>query len=699
MKNKDINVLLIEDNLKDVRYIGELLDDNFDLICFETLAQGITRLSEGDIDVILLDLSLPDSRGIETFFKTQSQSGGIPIIVLTGLNDESQAVKAVRDGAQDYLIKGHIDNNLLERALRYAIERKRAETALHYRVEIEKLITTISTNFINLAPDKIDSAINQALQRIGEFVSVDRCYVFQFSDNGFKMDNTHEWCANGIEPQIQKLKGLMVGAYPWFKEKITNLETIHIPRVEDLPSEAKAEKEEYQSKGIQSLINVPIVWRGSLVGFLGIESDRYEKIWREEDIRLLKMIGEIFMNALERKRAEVAIQESNLHLEEAIAELKATQKQILHQERLRALGEMASGIAHDFNNALSPILSFSEMLLMHPNNLDDKEKVTRYLIMMNTAAKDAANVVSRLREFYRNREEGEIYQTVDVNNLVEQAISITQPKWKDEALAEGKMVKIEKDLLDVPPIAGSEADLREVLTNLIFNAVDAIPQNGTVTLRTRPDGEHVILEISDSGTGMTEEIRQHCMDPFFTTKDKRGTGFGLAIIYSIIQRHKGTIEIDSEWEKGTTFIIHLPAQKEHVVEGKSQEAQAPSRALHVLVVEDEPLVCEGVIEYLVGDGHTVETASNGREGLERFQAGRFDIVLTDRAMPGMSGDQLASAIKEIEPSKPIILLTGFGDMMKDIGDNPKDVDFILNKPVTLTGLRQALAKVTEVSLV
>jgi len=395
----------------------------------------------------------------------------------------------------------------------------------------------------------------------------------------------------------------------------------------------------------------------------------------------------------EQKRAEESLRESNRRLEEALAELKATQQQVLQQERLRALGEMASGIAHDFNNALSPVLGFSELLLDLPENLDDNEKVTRYLRMINTAALDAANVVRRLREFYRSREENEILLPVNLNQLVEQAVSLTQPRWKDQALASGITIRVETDLNQLPLVGGNEAEIREVLTNLIFNAVDAMPQGGTITLRTRPDDAHVVLEISDTGTGMTEEVRQRCLEPFFSTKGKRGTGLGLSMVYGIIQRHHGTLVIESEPGEGTTFTIRLPVQKEQKAGTRRQETEGPSRRLQILVVDDEPPVRAVVTDYLTGDGHSVESATNGSEGLQKFLGGWFDVVVTDQAMPEMAGDQLAAAIKRVAPNKPVILLTGFGDLMIAAGERPGGVDIILSKPVTLNALRQALAKV------
>ena len=225
--------------------------------------------------------------------------------------------------------------------------------------------------------------------------------------------------------------------------------------------------------------------------------------------------------------------------------MKQTQQNIIQQERLRALGQMASGIAHDFNNALTPILGFSELLLKRSEGLDDRDTVERYLRMMNMAAQDAATVVgnSRLREFYRKREEGENFAPASLHDLVGQAISLTQPRWKDEAQAKGITIKMETDLQEVPLIIGDESELREALTNLVFNAVDAMPDGGTITLRTRRDGNQVVLEVSDTGTGMTEEVRQRCLDPFFTTKGAHTssrTGMGLAMVYGIVQRHEGS---------------------------------------------------------------------------------------------------------------------------------------------------------------
>jgi nitrogen fixation negative regulator NifL len=394
-----------------------------------------------------------------------------------------------------------------------------------------------------------------------------------------------------------------------------------------------------------------------------------------------------------RKRAEDELRESEQSLERAMGELKAAQQQVIQQERLGALGTMASGIAHDFNNALAAILGFSELLCQRPETLADKEKTLRYLQMINTAAQDAGNVVNRLREFYRHREEGEAFTPVDLNQLVQQAISLTQPKWKTQAEAKGIAIHTVTELGTIPAVNGSAADLREALTNLIFNAVDAMPQGGTITLRTRSNNSHVILEVADTGMGMTEEVRRRCLEPFFTTKRDHGTGLGLSMVYGILQRHGGTVDIQTAPRRGTTFILSLPVNVESQGVAEADSAPPAMRPLRVLLVDDQDTVRQILCEYLVGDGHTVTTATNGSEGLEKFQGAEFDVVLLDRAMPGMSGDQVAAAIKQIKPGIPVILLTGFGNMMQASGEKPPGVDLVLAKPVTIAGLQSALADV------
>ncbi len=410
-------------------------------------------------------------------------------------------------------------------------------------------------------------------------------------------------------------------------------------------------------------------------------------------------IIESFIDISNRKRAEEELRESNRRLVEALEELETTQRQVVQQERLRALGEMASGIAHDFNNALMPVVGYSDMLLTSPEILDDREQTLRFLGNVRTAAEDARQVVKRLREFYRHRDEDDLLLQTDLNEIINEALALTQPKWKEQAQASGKTITIETDLGKLPSTLGNETELREMLTNLIFNAVDAMPEPGTLRVHTRLDGEHIVIEVSDTGIGMDEETQRRCLEPFFTTKGERGTGLGLAITYGIIQRHQGTVEIDSRVGEGTTFTIRLPVRAE---QGAVTRAPAPAAAavgpLRVLVVDDDPEALQVIVTFLQADSHTAETASDGLEALEKFSASQFDLVVTDMAMPGLSGDQLATKVKERAPQTRVILVTGFTRLLHDASTKRDGVDLILGKPVTLAAFRQALAEVAGTRL-
>ena len=229
---------------------------------------------------------------------------------------------------------------------------------------------------------------------------------------------------------------------------------------------------------------------------------------------------------------------------------------------------------------------------------------------------------------------------------------------------------------------------------MIFNAVDAMPDGGTITLRTFQDSEEVVLEVTDTGTGMSDEVLRRAMEPFFTTKEDQGTGMGLAMVYGTLQRHNAELEVRSELGQGTTVGFRLPVRTEVTLTSTPPTAAEPIPAgLRFLVVDDEPRVRDMVGEFLRREGSVVETAANGRDALEKFHRNGFDLVITDRGMPEMNGDALAVAIKEESPNMPIIMLTGFGEMMISAGEKPPGVDCLLGKPVTPAAMRQAVATV------
>ena len=392
----------------------------------------------------------------------------------------------------------------------------------------------------------------------------------------------------------------------------------------------------------------------------------------------------------ERRESERKLAETNRRLEEALTELKEQQERAVQQERLRALGQMASGIAHDLNNSLAPILGFSELLQADPRM--ETETADRYIHMIRAAAQSAQGTVLRMREFYRARDDDRLLP-VDLPQIIAEVIPLTQPQWKDESLARGAPISLHTDIGDIPPVRGNEAELRDALTNLILNACDAMPDGGSITVSvSTPIEGRVAIEVRDTGTGMPDDVRRKCLEPFFTTKGVMGTGMGLATVYGAMQRHGGSVEIESDVGVGTAVRLLLPLHGESDAEDVAEIPDQAVGALTILLVEDDPGVQELIAEYLLIDGHTVSRADNGAEGLAIAREKRLDLVITDRAMPEMSGDQLAAELLRHRIEAPVIMLTGYGAMMDSV---PEGVTAVIAKPVTLAQLQTAVAQATR----
>ena len=393
-------------------------------------------------------------------------------------------------------------------------------------------------------------------------------------------------------------------------------------------------------------------------------------------------------------------------LEETVARLRDTQQQVIQHERMSALGSMAAGLAHDFNNALSLIMGYSELLQTDLQGSPFEERSDDYLGTIITAGQDAARLFNRLRDFYRPSDGDAPLFPVDLNEMVERAVALTRPRWHGQALGDGVTIELACHLApDLPELTADAAELREMLTNLIFNAVDAMPTGGTITLRTSledaargPDGDSaLLLEVADTGTGMSEETRRRCLEPFFTTKGTRGTGLGLAMVYGTVQRHGGSIDLQSAPGVGTRFVIRFPLRHLTLKEALAPTTRIEQPSRRILVVDDQEPYLKILRHYLTGDGHEVATASGSQEALEKFRAADrdgegFELVITDKAMPGMNGGQLAASIKTQAPDTVVMLLTGMG-----ASDEPDTcgwaIDRVLLKPITQAVLRASVRDV------
>jgi signal transduction histidine kinase/ActR/RegA family two-component response regulator/uncharacterized membrane protein len=388
-------------------------------------------------------------------------------------------------------------------------------------------------------------------------------------------------------------------------------------------------------------------------------------------------------------RAESAAEQAEQarrHVEELshyISEQERIREQYAQIEKLSALGELASGVAHDFNNTLAGILGRAQLLL----GTKDPERIEAGLRLIIKTAKDGAKTIKRIQDFARQRRDHD-FQPVSVDQLLLDVREITRPRWKSRPESEGVHIGLKLQLgSDEARVMGDESELREVLVNLVFNAVDAMPQGGTITLSTRESGGTIEIAVADTGTGMAEDVRSRVFDPFFTTKGKAGMGLGLAVSYGIIRRHEGGIEAESELGKGTTFRIKLPAAKTNAKQESAAEAPTialvPQRtdATRILVVDDEENVRELLADILESEGYQVELASSGREALEKFGDGAaFDGLFTDLGMQGMSGWELAHAVRELDKKIPIAVITGWGEAVGSSERLAAQVDWVIAKP-------------------
>jgi PAS domain S-box-containing protein len=396
----------------------------------------------------------------------------------------------------------------------------------------------------------------------------------------------------------------------------------------------------------------------------------------------------------------LAAHQAQLHgaLQQAYDDLRQTQKAVMQQERLLALGQMASGIAHDINNAISPVAIYTDSLLEREPGLsaDGRGK----LETIQRAIDDIAHTVARMREFYRPREPQLTLAPVDMNAIVKQVVDLTRARWSDMAQQRGIAIEMRTELApDLPAIMGADHEIREALTNLIFNAVDAMPDGGLLILRTRLAQEKgvVQIEVIDGGVGMDEDTRRRCLEPFFSTKGERGTGLGLAMVYGTVQRHSAEIEIESAIGKGTTMRLSFTIPATPPVGAAATTAVSEVPPLRILIVDDDPLVLKSLRDALEGDGHDVTTADGGQAGIDAFLAARaqgntFPVVITDLGMPYVDGRKVSTAVKSAAPETIVLLLTGWGQRMVADGDVPPHADRVLSKPPKLRELREALAR-------
>ncbi|HWL63245.1 MAG TPA: PAS domain S-box protein [Steroidobacteraceae bacterium] len=497
--------------------------------------------------------------------------------------------------------------------------------------------------------------------------------------------------SRNLVPALQLLPGTRLDSEAEGLGRATSGHLVHEP---DLARATAVFSRRLAAGGLGAVVFAPLTVESRIFGVL-VAARRQPDSFSSADCEFLRQLsGHV---ALAAHQAELY---SNLQT--AYDDLRRSQQAVMQQERLRAVGQMASGVAHDINNALSPAALYVQSILEREPDLSPR--VREQMKVVEQAIGSVADTIERLREFYREREPQQPREPVHPNEAIGQAMELTRARWHDIPQRRGVVIELQMDLApNLPAIVATASELRDAITNLILNAVDAMPQGGVLALQSSllpgvgPEVTPLVrIAVRDTGVGMSAETRRRCLEPFFTTKGELGTGLGLPMVYGMLERHGGRIEIASEPGAGTEMSMLFPVAR---VQASDPGAAAPATppALHVLLVDDDPVLLRTLREILETDGHRVVAVNSGQEGIDALRemqarGEQLSVVITDLGMPHVDGRRVAAAAKALPTPPAVIMLTGWGQRLLDEGDIPPHVDRMLGKPPRLAQLRTALAE-------
>lgn len=535
----------------------------------------------------------------------------------------------------------------------------------------------------------LNELVNSTMNIASETMQTDKVSIF--------LTNKDEFCLKGHmglgESNVSRLKLKKDNPLVlWLARNGKILTKDEISILPELKSLWEREIRDVETLGAELFL--PLKLKENLVGIITLGRRLSDQSYSQEDRALLHAIADQAAVAFENARLYEEIRQSLREKEKLEKKLRQQHEQLVRTERLRALGEMAGGVAHDFNNLLTAILGNVQLLSMRIGKVN-AEEIKDKLRIIETSTLDGAKIVKRIQEFSRVRTDKAFVQ-VDIEKIIRDAIEISKPSWRDEAQKRDGPIEVITRLNKPPPVVGDSSELREVLTNIILNAVDAMPEGGRITISTKEDEGKVYTSISDTGVGMSERTKRKVFDPFFTTKSPRSSGLGMSLSYGIIARYGGDIEIDTEKGKGTAFTIKLPI---YPGVGEKERRITPSsktRMANILVIDDEKGICDILKEMLSLEGHSVASSLSAKKGIELFRKKEFDLVLTDLGMPEMSGWELAKRIKDINPQVLVAMITGWGKQVDRKEMKKWGIDFSLAKPFQQKELFDLVAKATEV---
>jgi len=659
-----VHILLVEDNLPEARLLQELLQGvgvrSFRLDHVKRLAEAIARLQAEAFDAVLLDLTLPDSYGLASLDTLIQQAPSLPVVVLTNTNDDDLAVQAVRHGAQDYLVKRLVTQDMLVRSLRYAIERKQAAEALREANEILELRVRQRTAELETANDRLLQEVQQR-QTVQERLELAQQAGKIGSFEWHLPSQQVTWTA-----ELEGLYGLAAGSLGDRAEDW--LATLY---PEDRP---KVEQELQQA----------------LSSGRGLETE-FRILWPDGSLHWIAVKSSLF-----RDTAGIPLRLIGIHMD--ITEKKQLEAQFLWAQRLESLGTLASGIAHDLNNILTPILAVVQLL---PLKLPDLTPQTwQMLHTLESSAQRGADLVKQILSFARGVEGKRV--NLQVQHLlleIEKIIQQTLPK----------SIAIHTDLPnDLWMVVGDATQLHQVFMNLCVNARDAMPQGGTLSItadnllvdepyaRMHLDarmGPYVVVTISDTGMGIAAEIVHRIFDPFFTTKAVgQGTGLGLSAVLGIVKSHGGFVEVHSQVNQGSQFKVYLPAQRSVQLQTSPTLDPLMGDQEWILVVDDEASICEITKVTLETHNYQVLTASDGIEAIAVYAQHKDEIhsVLMDLMMPAMDGASTLIMLRRLNPEVFAIAMSGLNSTEAVAQAEQLGFQRFLAKPFTTQELLQVL---------
>lgn len=564
-------------------------------------------------------------------------------------------------------------------------QRRADQEALQYRIELEKLITTISTRFVNISVAEIEDGISESLESLGEFTEVERSYLCLLDADKRDFRKQYGWWAPSVAKERDQRMAMESNG--GLTGRLLKGEQVQVVRVDEIGPEAAADRALFESRGTRSLVLVPLLFEGEVEGFIGIESVFRHRMWSDDVVSLLKIVGEIFLSALMRKRAEENLRES--------------ERRLLHAQKMEAVGRLAGGVAHDFNNLLTAITGYSELLT---DSLPAGSTPHHQAAQIRRAAQRAASMTQQLLAFSRRQVMAR--KTLDLAEVVHEMEGML-------GRLIGEHIELATELEKGCWILTDPAQIEQVIVNLVVNARDAMPSGGKLEIRVRQvelgDEErqrlqlrnccrHAELTVADTGEGMDKDVMSHLFEPFFTTKEQgKGTGLGLSTVYGIVQQSGGALAVESTRGEGSTFRVYLcltdrpgaavPPPPEVV-------AKTGGGAELIVLAEDEEPVRELIRAILKQHGYQIIAARDGITALEIIrQTQKVDLLVTDMVMPRMGGRELAEKAKELCPELPVLYVSGYAaESLPVLTDPGREVAF-LQKPFTPG---EIVAKVQEV---